>query len=225
MAANDAFSDIIFWKATPPRREDVLFSDIPEDSRDNAYVSLSGGDNGFGYTEGYLRGARLLVEKTLAGLEAKDLLVYPIVFLYRHHIELVLKSILRRAVYVVDFPLTGAEEKCLSSSHNLDQLWQYVKPRFAAVCDSTGWENLSLADESGITSYVNQLTRIDARSYCFRYPLSTKGRPSLPFDLKRFNLRHFAELMDRLAEYLNSLDAQLSLLEDWNMENAANLRP
>ena len=43
--------------------------------------------------------AELLVAHVTDHQTDRDFLVYPIIFLYRHHVELMLKSILRRAPY------------------------------------------------------------------------------------------------------------------------------
>jgi hypothetical protein len=40
----------------------------------------------------------------------QDYLVYPIMFLYRHHIELALKNIILRTPYLIDRALTDDEK-------------------------------------------------------------------------------------------------------------------
>ena len=53
---------------------------------------------------------------------------------------------------------------------------------------------------------------------------SKKGRPSLPRDLERIDLRHFAELMDRFADYLDGLDTATSVLEEQKLDMEAEWR-
>ena len=75
-----------------PRKEDVVVRDDLPDWQSNACLNYMGSDDRYAYSEGYLRAARYLIEWILATASDQDILVYPIIFLYRHHIELVLKQ-------------------------------------------------------------------------------------------------------------------------------------
>jgi hypothetical protein len=208
---------------TPPSKEDILFRDGLPDSWNNACVNVTWGDDQHGYTEGYRRGARLLVEYVTEQQRDQDYLVYPIIFLYRHHIELALKNLIRQAPYVIDRPLSMTETQHLDR-HRLDLLWQDFKPMFADVCKAAGWGKLNAADEEGIDNYIRQFTALDQESFSFRYPRSKKGLPSLPSELRRINLRHFAELVERLADYLDALDTAVSVLVEQKAEMEADWR-
>jgi hypothetical protein len=171
-----------------------------------------------GYTEGYRRGARLLVEHVMERQRDQDHLVYPVIFLYRHHIELALKNIIRHTPYIIGRPLTRSQKKTISASHRLDILWQDLKTLLADVCKAAGWDKIDAADEEGVDSYIRQLTALDRDSYSFRYTRSKKGAPSLPAELKYINLQHFAEMVERLADYLDALDTAVTVLEEGKME-------
>jgi hypothetical protein len=108
--------------------------------------------------------------------------------------------------------------------HRLDLLWQDLKPMLAAVCNAAGWGALDTADVQGIDSYIRQLSELDPDSYRFRYTRSKTGAPSLPAKLKGFNLRHFSEMLERLADYLDGLDAATVHLEEVKSEMEAEWR-
>ncbi len=207
----------------PPRKEDVLFRDGLEDWWNNACLNVVASGDEHGYTEGYRRGATLLVEHVMEHQRDQDYLVYPVIFLYRHHIELALKNIIGHMPYVLDQEFTQAEEKHLGK-HRLDLLWQNLKPKLGAMADIAGWARLPNDDLEGIDSYIRQLTALDPDSFSFRYTRSKKGAPSLPLELKRINLRHFAEMMERLADYLDGLDTAVSVLEEGKAEMEAAYR-
>jgi hypothetical protein len=209
-------SFIDFETPIPPRKGDSLFRDDLPDRQNNACLSVNWSDNEFLYTEGYRRAAQLLVEHTVEHQGNKHFLVYPVVFLYRHHIELALKKLILHAPYIIGHQLTDTEMQHLGK-HRLDLLWQDLKPMLAAVCKAAGWGTLSSADEEGINSYISQLTALDPESYSFRYTHSKSGAPSLPSE-KRINIRHFAEMMERLADYLDRLDTAVGVLEEAKME-------
>src|SRR6266849_4811827 len=150
----------------PPRKGDLLFRDDLPDGHNNACLNVTWGDDDHGYTEGYRRGARLLVEHVIEHQRNQDYLVYPILFLYRHHIELAVKNIIRRAPYLLDRPLTQAEENHLNK-HRLDLLWQDLRPMINAIGKTAGWGPFDPADLEGIDDYIAQLSAMDPDSYAF----------------------------------------------------------
>jgi hypothetical protein len=203
----------------PPRKGDKLFRGDLRDWKNNA--CLRDGDE-CAYREGYRRGAQLLVQAVGETGRDQDLLVYPIVFLYRHHIELALKRIIRQAPYLIERSLTKLENDHLGQ-HRLDWLWQDFKPMAAAISKAAGWDELPAEDVGGIDDYIRQLFEIDPRSYSLRYAHSKTGDPSLPKELTHINLRHFGELMERLSNYLEGLEAGSSHLVDLKQEMEAEM--
>ena|SRR6185295_9290413 len=78
-----------------PCRGDVLFRSDKALSLLDARVGYYQTD--FPFREGHRRGARRLAEHVCENVRDQDLLVYPIVFLYRHHVELALKRLIELA--------------------------------------------------------------------------------------------------------------------------------
>ena len=198
----------------PPRKGERLFRGDLRDWKNNA--CLRQGDE-YACREGYLRGAQLLVQTVSKEERDQDFLVYPIVFLYRHYIELSLKAVIKRVPYLLDRELTGAEKQHLGE-HRLDHLWSDFKAMSAAITKVAGWSDLPLEDIEGIDNYIRQISEIDPHSYSLRYAHSKQGTPSLPKDLTHINLRHFGELMDRLARYVGGIDMGMSVIEDMKHE-------
>lgn len=194
----------------PPRKGEKLFRGDLRDWIHNACLREA---DEYAYREGYLRGAQVLVRKVAEERFDQDFLVYPIVFLYRHYLELVLKDIIKRAPYLIERELTTAEKEHLGK-HRLDLLWNDFKPMASTIMEVAGWEALAPEDIEGIDDYIRQISEVDPSSYSLRYARSKKGDPSLPETLTHINLRHFGELMDRLAHYFWGLDAGIDALED-----------
>src|SRR5262249_34936851 len=113
----------------PPRKGDALFRDDLRDKLNNACLGWGGQHC---YTEGYRRGAQRLVEYVVKTHFDQDYLVYPIIFLYRHHVELALKGIILETANIIGHPLTHEEKKNLGK-HRLDLLWQDLKPMWDAL--------------------------------------------------------------------------------------------
>ena len=94
MAADDNLSPL-----PPPRREDVLFRSDEENLSANACVNWVGSPEEL-YSEGYLMAARSLAQQVCTTHDDQDFLVYPVVYLYRHHIELLLKRLTVLGAYL-----------------------------------------------------------------------------------------------------------------------------
>lgn len=159
----------------------------------------------------------MLVQQIVEDARDQDFLVYPVIFLYRHHIELALKHLLDQIPYVIGSDLTPAERKHLNK-HRLDLIWLDVKPRLNCVCEAAGWAAFDPADIGGIDDYIRQLSDMDTESFAFRYTRTKKGTLSLPKDLKLINLRHFAEGIERLADCLEGLQAAVDSLAEAKAE-------
>lgn len=144
----------------------------------------------------------------------KNLLVYPIIFLYQHHLELAFKRIMRRVPSLLSRDLTR-DEQCHLDKHRLDSLWQDLKPMFTEILEAVGWKRPDQADIEGVDDYIRQLSKVDPDGFSWRYAHSKKLSRLLPKDLTPINLRHFAEMIDRLVTYVDLIDTATSVVEEW----------
>lgn len=177
-----------------PQATDRLFVDEndlrPDDVVYAAIVNSPLGDSLFCYAEGYKRAAEELVKFIGDHDQDQDFLVYPIIFLYRHHIELMLKELT-----VLASKLLGDRTK-LPNGHNLKKLWELCEPLLRRIHEDDG-------TYGAVTNLINQLTEVDPTSESFRYHVNKEGRPCLP-GIRRVNLRHFAEVMEGLTNFLDA---------------------
>ncbi|MCZ5484310.1 hypothetical protein O5584_24240 [Escherichia coli] len=77
-------------------------------------------DHGTAYTEGYRRAADILINHIDESGRDQDFLVYPVLFLYRHHLELLIKQIIGLALALAEDPDKHQYKK---DDHNLNNLW------------------------------------------------------------------------------------------------------
>jgi hypothetical protein len=196
-----------------PRKEDSLFRADKELWEANAQLH-GPGDSGYAYARGYRIGAQALAQQVLQEEWFLDFLVFPIAYLYRHHVELMLKQLTLTAAFLVNQPLSAAEKKEVTSRHHLQKLWEIFRPRLKAAYE------LPAQDLEGIDSYIRQLDQVDPDGQSFRYAISTKGDPSLA-GLRHVNIIAFAEAMERLCNYLEGLDSHFDVLCDHKQEMLA----
>jgi hypothetical protein len=81
------------WSRTP-RKDDVLFRPDRKDWQTNADLNTDGVPADYVYAEGYHRAGQILADYVIEKKWDQDLLVCPIVFLYRHYVELQLKRLI-----------------------------------------------------------------------------------------------------------------------------------
>ena len=194
----------------------LVRDDLP-DWENNACLNVVAGGEDYAYIEGYLRAGRTIARHVVETGRSQDLLVYPMVFLYRHHVELVLKWILVRAVFLLDLESHGDLEAHFGT-HGLGQLWQDLRPMLPRIYAQAGWDGVDTDELEGVESYIQQLQQLDATSISFRYARTRKGGPSLPDGLRRINVRHFAETMERLVAFLDAAHQSIGHLADKKAE-------
>jgi hypothetical protein len=161
-----------------------------------------------------------LVTQACETASGQDMLIYPIVYLYRHHVELVLKAIIRTAFRLLDRTLSESDLKTLGR-HGLAELWQTARPLLNPVCDRAGNTPFPDDDLLGIDSYIGQIHTHDPDGQRFRYA-TTKAKGiakagfvhSLRPGLTLVNIRAFAAAMEKLADYLESIGDWFGDLED-----------
>lgn len=148
------------------------------------------------YARGYKNGADCLVERVLREPAERDVLVFPIIFLYRQYLELRMKDTI---VYGSD--LLGSSEP-FPSGHRLDELWRRCRSILEAILPGQTKEEL---DRAGL--YVLEFSEKDVTSQAFRYPTDRQGEPALPFGI--INLRLFRDTMAWLAGRLDNFSEEI----------------
>lgn len=173
-------------------REDHLNSESPlfrgdDDWQLNACVNY--GDRTGTYMAGYDRAVEVLVRHIVENHTDLDVLVYPIVFLARHSVELQLKELTELVA-----KLEG--KRASPHGHPLGVLWCALRGKVIEL-----FPNDDPAELDAIDVVVAELDRFDGRSTAFRYARNKDGAPSLDSTLLYINVRVFWEQYTR-AEHL-----------------------
>jgi len=153
-------------------------------------------------TKGYKEAADVLVARVLAdqGGTTSDgrssyLLVYPILFCYRHFLELSLKYVISKYGHLAGV-LPNAND------HDLNQLWQ----KFRQVLESFGD-----SDDTALTAVedvVAEFAKIDPGSFTFRYPKSRRG-DAIVINKESIDLANLCTTMNRVSNYFDGTDGYL----------------
>lgn len=159
------------------------------------------------YARGYKRAADLLVSHIGASGSDQDVLVYPILFMYRQYFELRLKQLMRDAAVLLD------EEFKLPGTHALTPLYVRLVEKLNVIHENVGGDSINAKEFVEAEQTIRAIDEVDPQSMTFRYPTTLNGNRLVP-DVDYINLRVFREGIERLASLLEGIDCQLSALAD-----------
>ena len=166
-------------------------------------------DHGTAYTEGYRRAADILINHIDESGRDQDFLVYPVLFLYRHHLELLIKQIIGLARALAEDPDKHQYKK---DDHNLNNLWPLAQKLILEVDDSYRPSDFKIVKE-----VVKALHQADERATDFRYAKRNDGTRSLE-GIHYVNTRRFGKKMGEASDLLDGVDNGLRYLLDCKAE-------
>lgn len=199
MAKRKSFEAILERKFRWPTKGDAPFVEAA-DPMDNANIA-----DGFVrlvlMTEGYKKAGDLMVAAAEQDPAERGWLVFPILFNYRHFLELSLKYQL--ATYG---PTVGIEPNW--NCHRLEVLWA----AFTVMLERYGTDDPDEVDPV-VGEIILEFAKIDPASYSYRYPVNKKGEP-VPVDRENLHLPTLADVIDGVAGYFTGCGGYLSDLKD-----------
>jgi hypothetical protein len=154
-------------------------------------------------TPAYIAGYKIAADKLVNNMDYRlDSQVYPIVFLYRHHVEISLKGIIEAGNFLLD-------TKCKTGIHKLSSLWVEVKRIAKEIWNKEFPEK----DFVFIDHIIQEFEIYDARSTAFRYAKTKDGKNPNP-DLFHINVRHLRDMIEKFNEVLLPIDCRISFYLD-----------
>jgi len=182
----------------PKHRHGDLFQNSNDDLQRSRRIACVG-DNGGPYdtgqiARGYFAAAHQLLRRDVPWQEVEplplrdrgvlqvsiDLKVYPILYCYRHGIELALKHLLFQIPRFFKEPLTTKDLK----GHPLNKWWKKLLPYLNRIrtvygndADSCGFakEYLGRDKLTNIGSIISEIDKLDSTSTAFRYAIDQSG--------------------------------------------------
>lgn len=159
------------------------------------------------FAKGYYRAARKVSEALLGQGHFPDYEAYPVVFLYRHALELNLKNIIYKAALLSAFHRMSDIDGTLYSAHKLPPL----ASRAAQVLQKLFPEDPGIRSIADDLEYVAQdFSEIDDASFTYRYPIQKDGSPVVA-QTQNVDLAGLSSRMNGILERLEVLDFGLDL--------------
>jgi hypothetical protein len=179
------------------QKGDQLFTEIVGDWHNACLYPLKA-DMWLNYLIGYKDAADILVEHVKKTNNKHDVLVFPIVFLYRHYLELQLKMIIKDGYDLLN------TNKDYAKCHKLDKLWKDCKIILKEIWPKGDKEPLEAMDD-----YINQFCQVDPMATDFRFPVRKNGTYALE-DLNFINLSHLSEVMESIENFIGGIHEAIS---------------
>lgn len=162
------------------------------------------------YSRGYTQAANCLADLLLQSSHFSDYEAYPVVFLYRHALELSLKHIIYSSSRLAAFQAIDDIDGTLQNSHDLKRLAEMATSSLTRLFP----QDESLGELSArVVLISNEFNNIDLRSDGYRYPIDSKGLPSTAKH-QCLNLRAFAKHMSSLLYDLDTFHFGLNIETD-----------
>lgn len=150
------------------------------------------------YADSYYDAAKCLVDKVRHSNGYRDTVICPIIFLYRHSVELYLKHII---LTYNRFNSKNIKQKEDLITHDLKKLFSYAKESLIKL---DLWDEKNLEDNyygDKLIELVDYLSILDASSFTFRYPFNTKDKATLKPHFK-LNLFEFSDTANYICDLL-----------------------
>lgn len=151
------------------------------------------------FAKGYTLAANRLAASLLDAQRFPDYEAYPVVFLYRHALELSLKHIIYGSVELAAFRRMDEINEQLKNNHDLVSLSQTAGKVLSLLFPN---DEMLGRLKTTVAALCKDWADIDPGSYAYRYPIDTKGRPST----KKHQVVNLRALSNRMAEVLEDLD-------------------
>lgn len=145
--------------------------------------------------DGYMKAGELLIEACEEHSHKRHSLIYPILFNYRHGIEVAIKWVIVQYGKYSDVKTGNIEH------HNLWELWQTCKQIIIEV----GSEGEEI---SHVEQVIKDFHDLDISAMAFRYPNNKNGDLfTLPDGI--VELQNIREVMEGIAHFFDGVDGQL----------------
>lgn len=170
------------------------------------------------YAQGYYLAAKQLAGALLEKPSIGDYEGYPVVFLYRHALELYLKSFIYSTESIAK--LRKNLGKLTKNTHHLPSLCGAFKKLIEGIPEIQQEASLRMF-LANLKSVATEFDEIDAMSDSFRYPLDRDGKPIPKMILKIGDIRDtFEDLkdgLDAMAVYAGCVEEGIreALIEEY----------
>jgi hypothetical protein len=176
-----------------PKEGDRAFkASFPSADRERLDAFLMPSDGA--YVVGYQDAADIIVDAAQKDDLNTDNIFFPVAYLYRHHLELMLKGLVGFGLRV------GALEKCEAcmTEHNLHILWNKAKQLIQQV-----WPDSPAGDIKAVEQVILEFHKLDPSGQVLRYARDKEGNQHLRNGPERVDLLNLKKTVQAVSAFLD----------------------
>lgn len=143
------------------------------------------------YAQGYKEAADVVVANVEETRWLVDLIVYPVCYLYRHYIELMMKALINLGRSLED------KEPGFPKHHKLVELWAECRTGLERASPDTPKDDFDVVENC-----INEFASMDPDGEGFRFPLTKDRQPTLSAAPKHLNVGNIRDVMGKIAGFL-----------------------
>lgn len=207
-------------KLSRPRRTRSSRPPDPSDLEDDwsFYFSNEPSEEFGYYGSGFLEAARILARSFARRRGTRNIDILPVLFLYRHSIELLSKAVVLSGNRLMQKSGEGHDECDIFASfgrsrHRLLPLLDSIKQVFEYAHWEWHWPKSAIESFDDARRVIEDLDDLDPDSFNFRYPTNIRGERAISAT-RLIGRRTILAVLDDLAESLDTavfgLDAECS---------------
>lgn len=193
--SDSGFTDLLVNEPRWPKVGDRLFATANQWWQ-NATVDHSTFSRMVMMESGFKEAGDILVEKARGDNYYTSVFIYPILFCYRHSLELALK-------YIINQYGRAAGIRSNTVEHDLVRLW----PDCRVVIEFYHPDNDDPALEA-VEACIAEFAKIDPGSDAFRYPTNAKGQ-SITINLPPIDLFQLRDTMEAIHNFFTGVDGYI----------------
>jgi len=168
------------------------------------------------YARSFHAAAKQLAEAPEFDSAFADFAACPVVFMYRHALELHLKALILGNGG--NFLATKPDPLSIYKTHAVSWLAQFVVQIVTALQWEPEFKCPGVGNLNDFKAVIENIRSVDSGSYAFRLPVTAEALGSVPREAT-FNVREFATTMDGLLELLDSTADALAA--EWDLRSDA----
>lgn len=191
----------------------TLFKGIIKD-KTNADIGWMNNQPSF-YSYGYRSAAEKLInDYNKLGLPERDAMVFPVIFLYRHYLELEIKDL----IYRIESCSGNAPSEI--THHSLLDIWNKLDSKYSSLSSfiPDDYNFCSTADRNGIIDIIKEFNELDGKSFAFRYPRDRKGDKSIK-NISHISLNNFKTEISKVINVIDNINESICHYETNLKEN------
>lgn len=198
-----------------PGKGDKAFKDVPFSPTGasphwlSEISDLLGGDYQSAIVAGFKEAADKVVDSLVATKERMDVFFFPVVYLYRHAIELCLKGLVNDGIYLRILK-DDQDLQDILASHNLHSLWSKVRLVLKEV-----WPDGDDEDVDAVEKIILEFHQADKSGQRLRYSKDKRGKSHVDKLPVRVDLVVLKRTMDGLFHFLGGCSMGLDEAKNW----------